>query len=240
LTWVWDRPHDAAGTETVVTVTLDDRCGKTRMTFRQTGFKSAESRDGHESGWTQAFERLRDLVEIADGPPAPGETTGPEGDVEFVLRRVFDAPRPLVYRAWTDPTMVVRWWGPHHFTNPVCELDVRPGGKLRIVMRGPDGRDYPFKGVFTEVVEQERLVYTNDTSGHPPEWHAAVNPNGAAATPEPDPTTTVTFEDLGDKTAVTVRMTFASPAQREGYLRVRMSDGWSQSMERLKAALSEA
>jgi uncharacterized protein YndB with AHSA1/START domain len=87
--------------------------------------------------------------------------TAPYGEASVTLTRVFDAPRALVWKAWTDPKMMAQWFGPRGFTNPVCELDVRAGGSLRIVMRGPDGSDYRMKGVFREVVPLERLVFTN-------------------------------------------------------------------------------
>src|SRR5262245_19835210 len=89
---------------------------------------------------------------------------------ELTITRMFDAPRALVFKAWTDPGHVAQWWGPKGFTNPVCEIDLRPGGALRIVMRGPDGIDYPTTGVFREIVEPERLVFTNvalDGQGNP-------------------------------------------------------------------------
>jgi uncharacterized protein YndB with AHSA1/START domain len=65
------------------------------------------------------------------------------GKATVTILRVFDAPPALVWKAWTDPKMMAEWFGPRGFTNPVCELDVRVGGSLRIVMRGPDGQDYP-------------------------------------------------------------------------------------------------
>src|SRR5580704_17141265 len=80
---------------------------------------------------------------------------------EVIITRIFDAPRSLVFKAWTDPKHIQRWWGPKGFTNPVCELDVRVGGAWRIVMRGPNGVDYPGSGVYREIVEPERLVFTN-------------------------------------------------------------------------------
>jgi uncharacterized protein YndB with AHSA1/START domain len=78
---------------------------------------------------------------------------------ELHLTRIVGAPRALVFRAWTDPKQVVQWWGPRGFTNPVCEWDARPGGAIRIHMRGPDGTVYPMGGVFKEIVEPERLVF---------------------------------------------------------------------------------
>jgi uncharacterized protein YndB with AHSA1/START domain len=79
---------------------------------------------------------------------------------ELRLTRILGAPRGLVFKAWTDPEQVARWWGPRGFTNPVCELDARVGGLIRIDMRGPNGAIYPMKGLFHEVVEPERLVFT--------------------------------------------------------------------------------
>ena len=89
---------------------------------------------------------------------------------EVVVRRVVAAPRDLVFRVWTDPVHLVRWWGPHGFTNPRCEADARPGGKIHIDMRGPDGTVYPMAGEYKEVVPPERLVFTSaalDGNGEP-------------------------------------------------------------------------
>jgi uncharacterized protein YndB with AHSA1/START domain len=89
---------------------------------------------------------------------------------EVVITRVFDAPRGLVFKAWTDPEHMARWWGPTGFTNTICELDARVGGAWRIVMRSPAGIEYPCGGVYREIVERERLVFTNiatDNEGNP-------------------------------------------------------------------------
>lgn len=79
---------------------------------------------------------------------------------EFVITREFDAPRELVFQAWTDPKHLAQWWGPKGFTNPVCEWDVRPGGKIYDVMRAPNGDRYPMGGEFREIVAPERLVFS--------------------------------------------------------------------------------
>src|ERR1700683_3709541 len=94
--------------------------------------------------------------------------TGVFGEREVIITRIFDAPRELVFKAWTDPKHMIRWWGPHRFTNLVCEMDVRVGGAWHIVMHGPNGIDYPCHGVYREIVEPESLVFTNnaeDTAG---------------------------------------------------------------------------
>jgi len=152
-------------------------------------------------------------------PYAPGDT-----ERELILSRVYDAPRELVFRAWTDPKHLARWWGPEHFTNPVCEVDARVGGKLRIVMRAPDGNDYPLRGVFQEVVAPERLVFTN----------IAVDEKDR---PIIDGLTTVTFVEQGGKTRLTLhtRGTAVQPVAVQ-YLQ-GMEMGWTQSLEKLAALL---
>src|ERR1700675_291772 len=110
---------------------------------------------------------------------------------ELVITRIFDAPRALVWTAWTDPRHMAQWWGPKGFTNPVCEMDVRPGGAIRIVMRGPDGIDYPMFGWFREIVEPERLVLVtavDDAKGD--RLFEVLN--------------TVTFTERGGKTTLTM------------------------------------
>src|SRR5207249_11050128 len=76
---------------------------------------------------------------------------------ELVLTRVFDAPRRLVFKAWTEPERVVRWWGPQGFTMPSCTMDVRPGGAFRFCMRSPEGTDHWLRGVYRERSEERRV-----------------------------------------------------------------------------------
>ncbi len=80
---------------------------------------------------------------------------------EIIITRVFDAPCALVFKAWIDPKQLAQWWGPRGFTAPRCELDVRPGGLIRIDMRAPNGTIYPMSGVYLEIIEPERLTYTS-------------------------------------------------------------------------------
>src|SRR3954471_663109 len=87
-------------------------------------------------------------------------TANLSSDREIVISRLFDAPRELVWAAWTDPQQVVQWWGPKGFTTTIHEMDVRPGGVMRHTMHGPDGTDYANKSVFKEVVKPERIVYS--------------------------------------------------------------------------------
>lgn len=179
-----------------------------------------------------------------DGPAAAGSQTGMTlpTDHEIIITRVFDAPRRLVYEAWTDPKHMAQWWGPRDLTNPVCTMDVRPGGAYRIVMHAPDGVDYPIKGVFHEVVPPERLVMTIDCSEHNDAWHDMVNPgrDRRLGRPALDLLLTVTFEERGGKTTLTMRQDFRSGAIRDGMLKMGMRDGWSQSLDKLTELLAAA
>ncbi len=162
-------------------------------------------------------------------------------DQEIIFTRIINAPRSLGYQAWTDPKHLAKWWGPHGFTNPVCEIDVRSGGAYRIVMRSPDGVEYPVKGVYLEVVENERLVMTDDCSEHPDEWHNLVNQNRDKKQGKPslESTNTVTFEDHDGKTKLTMWTRFDSTAVRDAMLKMGMSEGWGESLERLEAYLAD-
>ena len=158
---------------------------------------------------------------------------------EFVISRHFAAPRERVFRAWVEPAQLTQWWGPYGFSNPVCELDVRPGGAYRIVMRGPDGVDYPLKGVYREVVPPARLVMTDDCSEHPEAWHAQLDPGRRPGEPRPalDALSTVTFNEEADGTRLEIRTQFASAAILDAMLRMGMTGGWTQSLERLERHL---
>jgi uncharacterized protein YndB with AHSA1/START domain len=141
---------------------------------------------------------------------------------ELTITRVFDAPRALVFKAWTDPAHLVQWWGPQGFTNPVCEFDARAGGALRIHMRAPDGSVYPMKGVIREIVPPERLVFTN----------IAVDASGNHLL---EGLTTVTFAEAGGKTKMTLHTRAAAVAEiATGYLQ-GMEMGWTQSIDKLEA-----
>lgn len=140
-------------------------------------------------------------------------------DTEIVLTRVFDAPRRLVFEAWTKPEHLARWWGPNEFTLPVCEVDLRPGGAYRFVMRGPDGKDYPMKGEYREIVPPERLIYTDAFD--------------VPDMPARESLVTVTFEEEDGKTALTIHSRFQSVEDRDAVLELGAEEGWRESLERL-------
>jgi uncharacterized protein YndB with AHSA1/START domain len=137
---------------------------------------------------------------------------------ELVLKRTFDAPRQLVFKAWTDPKRLAQWWGPRGFTTNIREMDVRPGGVWTYSMRGPDGKDYPFDGVYLEVVEPEKLVFDGVIHGSPEQrvW------------------TEVTFVEQGNNTEINVRQlySFESDATRGARM------GWNQQLDRFNEFLA--
>lgn len=141
-------------------------------------------------------------------------------DREIVITRVFDAPRELVFDVWTSPKHVGKWWGPNGFSITTSEMSVKTGGVWRYMMHGPDGRNYPNKMVFIEVTKPERLVYHHSDDGEgevPIEFH-----------------TTVTFEDVGGKTKLTMRSIFPTAEGRDRVVREYGAiEGGQQHLARL-------
>ena len=139
-------------------------------------------------------------------------------DSEIVMERVFNAPRELVFKAYTDPDLIPRWWGPRRYTTRVDQLDLRVGGKWRFVQHDAAGNEYAFNGTYREVVPPGRLSYTFEFEGMP--GHIMVE--------------TVTFEEQDGRTKVTVSGFFESAADRDGMLQSGMEEGANESNERLE------
>jgi len=143
---------------------------------------------------------------------------------DLVLTRTFDAPRKLVFQAWTDPKHMALWWGPDGFTNPVCEVDARAGGAIRIDMRAPNGVVYPMSGRFEEISEPERLVFIS----------SALDANGKSMF---DILNTVLFEEQHGKTVLTLQARVLKAAVEAPQYLKGMEVGWTQSLGRLGAYL---
>ena len=144
-------------------------------------------------------------------------------DREIIHSRLLNAPRPLVYEAFTQPQHVAQWWGPDGFTNTIHEMDVRPGGVWRFIMHGPDGTDYTNRVVFHEVQPPERLVYEHgsDIDNDPNRFHV-----------------TTTFEDQGAKTLITMRLVCQSAEQCEKFKKFGAVEGGRQTLARFEAYLA--
>lgn len=138
-------------------------------------------------------------------------------DREVVVTRVVDAPRRLVFEAWTDPRHIPNWLlGPEGWTMPVCELDLRPGGAWRYVWRKSDGSEMTMGGLVREVTPPERLVTTERWG---PEWPETVN--------------TLTLTETGGRTTITLTITYPSKAARDAALESGMKGGMDESFARL-------
>ena len=147
---------------------------------------------------------------------------------EFVMERVFDAPRELVWQAWTEPEHLAQWWGPKGWTLPVCKLDFRPGGIWHYCMRGPEGEESWGKAIYREIVEPERIVYLDtfaDEAGNPVEGM-------------PEMVITVTFSEHDGKTKLTAQAQFASAADLERTLAMGMVEGLTETWDRLEEYLA--
>ena len=184
---------------------------RTRLRLTHEGLETfpklpAFAKANFAAGWTEIVgTSLKNFVE--------GRHAG-----EMILTRVFDAPRELIWKLWTEREHIRKWWGPKGFTLPGCEMDFRPGGTYRFVMRGPGGEDNPFHGVYREIVRNERIVFTAILENLP--GHELV--------------TIVTFADEGGKTKVTVRQTTPPGEAGRG-----QNQGWSETLERLADLIAE-
>jgi uncharacterized protein YndB with AHSA1/START domain len=143
------------------------------------------------------------------------------GKPTIVVTRVFDAPARLVFEAWTKPEHLAHWWGMHGSTLSVCEVDLRPGGSWRFVLRGPDGNECGFGGEYREITPPERLVYTFRFDGAP----------GAEAIE------TLTFVEKNGKTTFTGTTLHTSVENRDGHVRSGMEEGMRQTLDRLAERL---
>jgi uncharacterized protein YndB with AHSA1/START domain len=226
FTFVWEDNPIHPGPETVITVTFVQEGGRTKMTMWQTPFENEGNRVGHGYGWDSTFNRLDEHLAEAGGSKAMAGASmrKPTATHELRLTRVFDAPPALVFRMWTDPRHMAQWWGPEGFTNPVCELDVRPGGRIWVVMHGPAGtafdRDFPMSGTFHEIVVPERLVFTA----------VAEDSEGNALL---ESYTAVTFAEEGGKTRIELYAKAVGLADVAKQMLGGMDAGWSGSLDRL-------
>lgn len=218
--------------ESFVTFELFPEGNKTKLKLTHTGLETFLPRTNPDlarnnflEGWTQLGTELQKFLD-RDKPAVASSQ-------EFVITRVFDAPRELVWKAWTNCEHLQRWWGPKDFSAPVCKIDLRVGGKYLFCMRSPEGQDFWSTGVYREILKPERLVYTDNFAdaqgnvvsasyyGMPGEW------------PEYG-LVTVTLEDqAGGKTKMTLRHRGIPP----DVMSEMASAGWNQSFEKLAASL---
>ena len=150
--------------------------------------------------------------------------TAVPGKQEIIMSRVFDAPRELVFKTYTDPKLIPQWWGPRDYTTIVDKMDVKPGGLWRYIQRGTDGSEYAFRGVYHESLAPERLIYTFEFEPMP--GHVCLE--------------TVKFEDQEGQTKVTVISVFQSVEDRDGMLQSGMEEGSVDTWDRLEELLAKS
>ena len=153
---------------------------------------------------------------------------------DLVITRVLDAPRDLVFDAWTKPERLVRWFGPKNFTTPVSKIDLRVGGEYLNCMRSPDGHEYWTTGVYREIVPLEKLVYTDSFGDEEGNVVSAAYYGMSPDFPR-ETLVTVTFEDYNGKTKMTLRHSDL-PA---GEMSEQTGTGWNESFDKLARNLAK-
>ena len=142
---------------------------------------------------------------------------------DIIINRVIDAPRERVFDAWTNAAALNQWWGPQGFTTTTQSADIRPGGVWQFVMHGPDGMDYPNYMTFEEIVRPERLTYTHgDDANQPLDFH-----------------TTVTFDEMDDRTGLTMRVVFSTEELYQQALGFGAPQGGHSTLDSLAEFVTE-
>jgi uncharacterized protein YndB with AHSA1/START domain len=144
------------------------------------------------------------------------------GSLEIVVTMTFNAPRELVFKAYTDPALIPQWWGPRYLTTEIDTLDAQAGGRWRFVQRDPEGNVHAFRGVFHEVSAPNRIVQTFEYEGMP--GHVSLD--------------TATFEDHGGQTRVVAQSVFQSLEARDGMAASGMEIGINEGYERMNELLA--
>ena len=152
----------------------------------------------------------------------------PNSDRELVLTRLIDAPREKLFRCWTEPALMKQWFAPLPWTTTHAEMDLRPGGASVIVMRSPEGQEYPNPGIVLEVVKNEKLVFTD---AYTKAWEPSAKPFMTAI---------LTFADEGGKTRYTGRARHWTEVAKQQHQAMGFADGWGKVAEQLAELAEQA
>ncbi len=207
----WKKDDGTYKPTTLIDIKLHEFEGKTTMTFVQSGFWSEESRAAHLGGWSNPFQKLSVLL----GSATANKTLS--------LTREFAAPIELVWKCWTEAERFGTWFVPRPYTCPVCEIDLRPGGRLYLVMRSPDGMEHPMVCEITDIEPLHSFGWVNSVPG--PDGEMAMHGG-----------TNVFFEDLGGRTKVTVH-SYAEGLTEMGAMMIGgMEMGWNMTLDQMVEA----
>jgi uncharacterized protein YndB with AHSA1/START domain len=160
-----------------------------------------------------------------------------ESDNVFIITRVFEAPVEKVWQAWTDSEAFKKWWGPEHFSAPDANLDVRVGGQYHASMQGPDGNKIWSGGTYKTVVPMQKLVVSDHFAD---EQGNVLDPTQVGMSPDfpKESDITISFEDLGGKTKLTIAYAPQSDAAYAAMKKTGMETGWNQSLDKLSESLN--
>lgn len=218
-----------------VTVELTEVPEGTEVELTHDGLPDRATTDMHAEGWVDAVDSLATALAtdvpssvVNDSTATPSEASDFDpSEYDVTITRTFDAPREMVWDAWTDSEQVAEWWGPEDFTVPHCELDVRPGGSFHVDMEAPDGTVYPDAGEILEVEEPKRLVLVS---------RAFVDEDGE---PQLETKSTVTFEADRERTHLTLEAEVLTATPEVAVHLEGMEAGWTGSFEKLDDYLTE-
>ena len=205
--------YDHVSPKFQATVTFTEEGKKTLLKIRML-FETAEERDNVVKVFKADVGLKENMYKLE------GYLRKVSSEKEMTLTRIINAPREIVFKAWTDPEQLEKWWGPKDFTNPVCDVDVHPGGAILIHMKAPDGTVYPMDGEFHEIVEPERIVFTS----------AALDKNGKRLF---EILNTVTFTEEDGKTKLSLHAAVSNITDEGRPYLDGMNEGWNQSLDRL-------
>lgn len=221
-------------------LTLEPFNDKTKITLIGRPFNASEEEintfnESHMTllqGFNSTFDRLDDyLKSLQTGKlqSLPIPTVEPSSNKELIIIREFNAPKELVYRMFTEAKLLQSWWGPHMFTNPVCEMDARVGGKILVHMQGPDGIANPMGGMFYELIEYEKIVFTTNTFLNKDQDPEMENLNTINLT-----------ETKPGRTRVTLKVQIIRALSERALMALTgMTEGWLQSLEKLETQMSK-
>jgi uncharacterized protein YndB with AHSA1/START domain len=208
----WDWPLEAR----VTSILEKERNGRTKFTLQYELTPPKEMLGPMVAGWNESIDKLEKVLEEEMARREKTTLMAEPGKQEAAVIRIFDAPREILFKAYTDPELMVRWWAPRRFSIIIEKLDVRPGGSWRILNRDKERKEFWFHGVYHEV-SPNRIVYTFEFEGM--RGHVLLG--------------IVTFEEVNGKTKVMEKSVFESVADRDGMIAAGMEDGGYETMERL-------
>jgi uncharacterized protein YndB with AHSA1/START domain len=227
--------------EMVVTVQLQEieNRKKTRLILTHSGLSkmTATERSNNRIGWSESFDKLAKALggkELAENAPPQDKKSieqktvfiAEPGKQDVTIIREFDAPRELVFKAFTDPSLYVKWLGPRGYSMKLVKFEPRSGGSWRYIHKDKSGNDFGFHGVYHEVREPDLLIDTFEFEGLPETGHVSLE--------------TAKFDELpGGRTRLTIHSVFLTTSDRDGMVTNGMEGGVSDSMDRLSELLAE-